>query len=154
MLGCLEVKLAMHVTDHDITLARQSVLALSRQLAADADCPTRLVVGEGELTQIVLPAFAVSVLVETLEHLAKGQEVKVFPVAYEITTQEAAEMLYVSRPFLVQLLESGQIPFRKVGKHRRIRREDVEAYKRKTDEARHRVLDELQAQAQELGMGY
>ena len=144
----------MHVTDNDITLARQSILALNHQLATDAAHPTRLVLGEGEASQIVLPACAVAVLVETLGHLAKGQEVKVFPVSYEITTQEAAEMLYVSRPFLVQLLESGQIPFRKVGKHRRIRREDVEAYKHKTDEARHRVLDELQAQAQELGMGY
>jgi excisionase family DNA binding protein len=143
----------MHVTEQDISLARQSVLALSRQLAT-ADRPTRLIIGEGEAAEVTLPASAVTVLVETLGHLAKGQEVRVFPVSPEITTQKAAEMLYVSRPFLVQLLESGQIPFRKVGKHRRILREDVEAYKRKTDEARHRTLDELQQQAQELGMGY
>ena len=143
----------MHITDHEILLARQSVLALSRQLAA-SDRPTRLVTGEGETIEVTLPASAVSVLVETLGHLAKGQEVKVFPVSPEITTQEAAEMLYVSRPFLVQLLESGKIPFRKVGKHRRIRREDVERYKQQIDEARLKVLDELTAQAQELGMGY
>ena len=143
----------MHITDHEILLARQSVLALSRQLAA-SDRPTRLVTGEGETIEVTLPASAVSVLVETLGHLAKGQEVKVFPVSPEITTQEAAEMLYVSRPFLVQLLESGKIPFRKVGKHRRIRREDVKRYKQQIDEARLKALDELTAQAQELGMGY
>jgi excisionase family DNA binding protein len=144
----------MHVTDNDISLARQSVLALSQQLATVADRPTRFVVGDGETTDVILPAFAFAILVETLGHLAKGQEVKVLPLSPEVTTQEAAEMLYVSRPFMVRLLEEGKIPFRKVGAHRRVRREDVEAYKQQIDEARHRVLDELQAQAQELGMGY
>lgn len=144
----------MHVTDNDITLARQSVLALSNQLAIGADRPTRLVLGEGEAGQIVLPAFAVSVLVETLGHLAKGQGVAVQPLTEEISTQEAANLLFVSRPFLVRLLEEGKIPFRKVGAHRRVRREDVEQYKRQIDEARLKTLEELQAQAQELGMGY
>ena len=142
----------MQVTENDISLARQSVAALSRQLAAER--PTRLVLGEGETTEVVLPAFAVAVLVETLGHLAKGQEVTVQPLTEEISTQEAANLLFVSRPFMVRLLEEGKIPFRKVGAHRRVRREDVEQYKRQIDEARLKTLEELQAQAQELGMGY
>ena len=143
----------MRVTDHDISLARQGVLALSRQLAA-ANHLTRLILGGDESTEVTLPASAMAILVETLGHLAKGREVKVLPVSPELTTQEAAEMLYVSRPFVVQLLESGKMPFRKVGKHRRIRCEDVERYKQRLDEARLKTLEELAAQAQELGMGY
>ena len=67
---------------------------------------------------------------------------------------EAAEVLNVSRPYLIKLLTKGALPHRKVGKHRRIRVEDVMAYKRRIDGEREAVLDELAAQAQETDMGY
>jgi excisionase family DNA binding protein len=71
-----------------------------------------------------------------------------------MTTQEAANFLHVSEPFLVGILEVGHIPFRKVGTRRRVRFQDVLTYKQTIDAQREQALDALTAQAQELGMGY
>ena len=77
-----------------------------------------------------------------------------FPVLAELTTQQAADILSVSRPFLIGLLKQRKIPFRLVGQHRRVRLDDLLAYGRKDDENRRRIADELTADAQELGVGY
>ena len=106
------------------------------------------------VTTILVPSVAFRFFVDVLAELANGNAVTVAPVHAELTSQQAADLLNVSRPFLIKLLDEERIPHRKVGKHRRIRMEDVMAYKTSIDAERESVLDQLTAEAQEHGMGY
>ena len=103
---------------------------------------------------LILPGYAINLLLTMLTEMSKGNAITVMPIHAELSTQETAELLNVSRPHLVDLLEQGKIPFRKVGTHRRVLANDVFDYKQRIDEARLKALDDLAAQAQELGMGY
>ena len=107
-----------------------------------------------ESEDLILPGHAINLLLAMLTEMSKGNAITVMPIHAELSTQETAELLNVSRPHLVDLLEQGKIPFRKVGTHRRILANDVFDYKQRIDEARFKALDDLAAQAQELGMGY
>ncbi len=103
---------------------------------------------------VTLPLPAARLLNDVLAEMVHGHAVTVLPVRAELTSQRAADLLNVSRPYLIGLLEEGKIPFRLVGQHRRVRLDHFMAYKRKDDAARRRISDELTADAPELGMGY
>lgn len=101
-----------------------------------------------------LPKSVGDLLYHLLTEMGRGNAVTIFPVHAELTTQEAADYLSVSRPYLIRLLEEGRLKFSMVGTHRRVKLSDLTEYRRKAEEERRRVMEELAAQAQELGMGY
>lgn len=98
------------------------------------------------------PAPAVAALERVLEALAKGADVAVLPLDTEITTQEAADLLGISRPTLVKLIEAGHIPCRTLGAHRRLKAGDVLAYRDAREAKRRAALDELVLENQRLGL--
>src|SRR5262249_22518995 len=103
--------------------------------------------------EIVLPAAAKQLLVHLLEEMAQGNAVAVIPIHAELTTQEAADILNVSRPHLIKLLDEGKLPHHKVGSHRRVRYRDLEAYKAESEAEREKAMEALAKQAQELELG-
>jgi len=136
-------------TEEDSSLARESSRSLSSLTNSNLNVHIR-----DTNEDIVLPASAVRLLVDLLSAMADGDAVTLIPIHAELTTQQAADFLGVSRPFLVKLLEEGKLPFNKVGTHRRVQFRDLMDYKRQIDDQRQKTLDELAAQAQELDMGY
>lgn len=133
-------------TKQEISLAKQSAgLFKKRRKAA-----LTVRINDEEVT---LPGSFAQVLSDCLEIMAEGQSVAVVRAEVEIGTQEAADMLGVSRPFLVKLLDAGAIPSRKVGVQRRVRAADVVAYQKREREARRKVLAELAREGQQLGLG-
>ena len=102
---------------------------------------------------IPIPESLFYALERVAEVLARGDSITIVPVGKEVTTQQAADVLNISRQYLVKLLDAGQIPFTKTGKHRRLRIEDVLSYKEQRDRDRKAGLDELTRMSEEFG-GY
>jgi excisionase family DNA binding protein len=139
---------------HDMQLAAEARPALDA-LAQTTDDLTLTVTGEGGTTQqIRISAPALRFLFTALSEIACGNGVSLLPLNEEVTTQEAADILNVSRPYLVRLLEKGEMPFRKVGNQRRVLLQEVLAYKTRTDIDRRAALNELARLGQEMGLGY
>ena len=142
-------------TDADAQLARESSRRLAtHKLGRRSSVRIQLLDDGKEAETVAVPASALRLFLHLLTEMSQGNAVTLIPTHAELTTQQAADLLNVSRPYLVKLLDEGKMPFRTVGKYRRVRFGDVMAYKRKDDEARTKVLDQLTAEAQELGMGY
>lgn len=128
--------------------------ALERlRLKQNGDEPLRHFITDSEREEpIELPAAAVAVLSDVLKFMSLGHGLTLFPRPAEVTTMEAADILNVSRPYVIKLLEEGKMPYRKVGKRRRIRLEDVLDYDAKSKARSRAAMDEIVALSQEMGL--
>ena len=103
--------------------------------------------------QVSIPVAAARLLIQALSRFAEGKSIAMIPLEDEVSPQEAAELLNVSRPYAAKLFDEGAIPSRRVGTHRRALTGDVLAYREREREARLRALDELAAEGQRLDLG-
>jgi excisionase family DNA binding protein len=138
-------------SEADAVLAKETSRVLASHLR-DGDPVKLRIVGDSSRETVALPASAAQLLIRLLEEMSRGNAVTLIPVHAELTTQEAADMLNISRPSLIQLLDEGKIEYRRVGTHRRVRFESLMKYKRQAETARRAALAELAAYDQELGI--
>lgn len=106
----------------------------------------------GKRTELALPTEALALVARMLQQLSEGRTVTLVPTGGELTTRQAAAILGVSRPYLVALLDAGEIPFHRVGTHRRVRYDDLSAYQERKREVGFAALAELTAQNEALGL--
>jgi excisionase family DNA binding protein len=142
-------------SEADALLARESSRILAtRKLGRRTSVRIQLLDDGAQAEAVAVPTSALRLFLHLLTEMSQGNAVALIPTHAELTTQQAADLLNVSRPYIVKLLDEGKIPSRHVGKYRRVRFDDLMRYKRKDDQSRAKVLDQLTAEAQELGLGY
>jgi excisionase family DNA binding protein len=139
---------------HDIALALKSSKELAAVLPKKEKDFSMVVKCDHEDKQIIIPFSAIRMLLDILTQMAEGNAITLIPIHAELTTQEAANLLNISRPYLIKLLDNHKIPFHKVGTHRRIHFIDLLKFKEKIQKESQQALDELVEQAQELDLGY
>jgi excisionase family DNA binding protein len=148
MMTELEEREGLAFAEEDSELAASA----SRALARAKDSLVKVTLDDG--TELTLPKAVRELLIRILTEVSHGNMVNLVPVHAELSTQEAANLLNVSRPYLVKLLERGDIPYHKAGSHRRVKFSDLRAYQEAQERAREDAMSELAREAQELGMGY
>ena len=136
-------------SDEEAKLATESSRVLAR-LKGDEELKVRLDDGQ----ELTIPRSATRLLSHILTEMSYGNAVTIIPVHAEMTTQEAANFLNVSRPHLVSLLERGEMKYHKVGSHRRVKFQELQDYKNRTQEESRAARKELAREAQEMGFGY
>ena len=144
----------MSLSEADVIEAREDealeIQHLESSLTTAVDTATLLVAATGE--HLRLPTSVIKLLAKVIHELAQGNAVTVVPIHADLTTQEAAELLNVSRPFLIKLLEAGEVPFYYVGSHRRIPSRDLLSYRNRRSRVRRGVLAKMAREAQEMGL--
>ena len=116
---------------------------VASQMKEDGSTPLFVSTADGRKQNVILSPALTSSLLDVLSVVSSGRGFRMTPVGSELTTQQAADLLNVSRPFLVKLLDDGEIPYTKTSRHRRIRADELFAYKRKRDKIRSIVLSDL-----------
>ncbi len=139
-------------SDKEALLAREASRAIEKHKAGDKNLRVQIAKAGREVTTLELPAAAAKLLMQMLEELGKGNAVALVPTQTEITTQQAADLLNVSRPYLVGMIDRGELPARKVGNQRRLPLKDVLAYKADNRAKRLDALREMTEIDQELGL--
>jgi len=140
-------------SEEDSRVAAESSRVLAQSTSSASDKELRVQLDDGQ--QIVLPKAAARLLSHLLTEMGRGNAVTLIPIHAELTTQEAANVLNVSRPYLIRLLEEDKkIKFHRIGSHRRVKFSDLKRYKDQIEDERKAAMEELAAQAQELKMGY
>jgi excisionase family DNA binding protein len=144
-------------SESDVRLARDSYRRLRHVVGASTD-PTagrrsiRFVGPDGSDTTIDIPASAAELLMRALSEMAEGNAVTLIPIRSELTTQQAADILGVSRPFVVKEIEERRLPARRVGTRRRVMLTDLMTYKQRSDASRQQALDALAELDENLGL--
>ena len=134
----------------EAAIAKESSRSLAPHVGSKA---LKIQVKNGQqIEELILPSSAAKVLLGILTEMGRGNAVAFAPVQAELTTNQAADLLNVSRPYFVKLLDEGVLPHRMVGTHHRVKLQDVLAYKQEMFEKRSAALDELTALSQELGL--
>ena len=143
----------MPLSRDDLRFAQQSMSIFKRH--TDRQGRLSFQIDQGDIKEsVVIPAVAARLFENILIQLSEGNMATILPLQREITTQQAADLLNVSRPYLIGLLDGGKIPCRKVGTHRRVYAKDILEFKRADNLKRSAALDALVKEAQELDLGY
>lgn len=130
-------------SDDERAAANQLRSIIAAQATGDGEQKLKVLRETGERAEVVLTRGLSQLLMDLLRHIGRGDAVTLVPVSQMLTTQQAADILNVSRPFLISLLGKGEIPHVLVGRHRRIKAEELFAYKRRRDEEREAALSEM-----------
>lgn len=142
-------------SSYEIDLAKESRKQLSTILQKNKKNGIEISIKlDDKLVSFILSPMVIALLNKALVEIENGNIVTVNSEDSEITTQEAANLLNVSRPYVIKILDEGLIDFRKVGSHRRIKLADLIKYKNKMERKNRRAIEELISEAQELKMGY
>ena len=145
-----QVKEPLVATDEEAIIAKEAANKLKALSPAGMDLKLRAV--ESADIVVPLPARAIEMIVTVLTAMAERKPVSVIPHTAELTTQQAADFLNVSRPHLVSLIDKNEIPHRMVGTHRRVRVSDLQTYKKRSDEKRRAAIHAMVAEGQKLGL--
>ncbi len=140
-------------TEKEIDLAKASSRTLSQYSFKD-EVHFSIESGTGKPDRFSLTGHTLRLFLDSLAEISRGNAVSIEPHHQELSTQEAAEILNVSRPFFVKLLKDNEIPYKRVGSHRRIYLRDILTYKQDMDRRRLAVLNELTQHSQQNKMGY